>query len=52
MVKEIYNFSIISPKLLELRNLVDVAQLIIQQSIDQKENKGTCFLQEQMGKKN
>ena len=43
MVKEIYNFSIISPKLLELRNLVDVAQLIIQQSINQKENRGTFY---------
>ena len=43
MVKEIYNLSIITPKLLELRNLVDVAQLIIQQSINQKENKGTFY---------
>ena len=43
MVKEIYNFSLISPKLLELRNLVDVAQLIIQQSINQKENRGTFY---------
>ena len=43
MVKEIYNFSIISSKLLELRNLVDVAQLIIQQSINQKENRGTFY---------
>lgn len=43
MVKEIYNFSIISPKLLELRNLVDVAQLIINQSINQKINKGTFY---------
>lgn len=43
MVKEIYNFSIISPKLLELRNLVDVAKLIIEQSIQQKENKGTFY---------
>lgn len=43
MVKEIYNFSVISPKLLELRNLVNVAQLIIHQSIQQHENKGTFF---------
>lgn len=43
MVKEIYDFSIISPKLLELRNLVNVARLIIEQSINQKENKGTFY---------
>jgi len=43
MVKEIYNFSIISPKLLELRNLVNVANLIIEQSINQPENKGTFY---------
>jgi L-aspartate oxidase len=43
MVKEIYNFSIISPKLLELRNLVNVAQLIIDQSVNQQENKGTFY---------
>ena len=43
MVKEIYNFSIISPKLLELRNLVNVAQLIIDQSINQQDNKGTFY---------
>ena len=43
MVKEIYYFTIISPKLLELRNLVDVAHLIIEQSIHQKENRGTFY---------
>lgn len=43
MVKEIYNFSIISIKLLELRNLVDVAKLIIEQSENQLENKGTFY---------
>ena len=43
MVKEIYNFSVISTKLLELRNLVEVAKLIINQSVDQKENKGTFY---------
>lgn len=41
MVKEIYYFTIVSPKILELRNLVDVAHLIIEQSINQKENRGT-----------
>ena len=43
MVKEIYNFSIISTPLLELRNLVNVAQLIIDQSIGQEENRGTFY---------
>ena len=43
MVKEIYYFTIVSPKILELRNLVDVAHLIIEQSINQKENRGTFY---------
>ncbi len=42
-VKEIYNFSILSPQLSELRNLASVAYLIITQSIEQKENKGTFY---------
>lgn len=42
-VKEIYNFSILSPQLSELRNLVSIAYLIIIQSLEQKENKGTFF---------
>lgn len=42
-VKEIYNFSILSPQLSELRNLVSVAYLIISQSLEQKENKGTFY---------
>lgn len=42
-VKEIYNFSILSPQLSELRNLVSVAFLIINQSIEQKENKGAFY---------
>jgi len=42
-VKEIYNFSLLSPQLSELRNLVSVAFLIITQSLEQKENKGTFF---------
>ncbi len=43
MVNEIYYFTIVSPKILELRNLVDVAHLIIEQSINQKENRGTFY---------
>lgn len=42
-VDELYRFSIISPQLSELRNLVSVAHLIIQQSLEQKENRGTFF---------
>lgn len=42
-VKEIYNFSILSPQLSELRNLVSVAYLIITQSIEQKVNKGAFY---------
>lgn len=42
-VKEIYNFSILSPQLSELRNLVSVAYLIITQSIEQIENKGAFY---------
>ncbi len=42
-VKEIYNFSILSPQLSELRNLVSVAWLIITQSIEQKENRGAFY---------
>ena len=42
-VKEIYNFSILSPQLSELRNLVSVAFLIITQSIEQTENRGAFY---------
>lgn len=42
-VQELYQFSILSPQLSELRNLVSVAYLIISQSIEQNENKGAYF---------
>ena len=42
-VKELYNLSILSPQLSELRKLVAVAHLIIHQSITQKENKGAFY---------
>jgi len=42
-VKEIYNFSILSPQLSELRNLASIAYLIITQSLEQTENKGTFY---------
>lgn len=42
-VKEIYNFSVLSPQLSELRNLASIAYLIITQSIEQEENRGTFY---------
>lgn len=42
-VKEIYKMNLVSPQLSELRNLVSVAWLIINQSMEQKENKGAFF---------
>jgi len=42
-VKEVYNFSVLSPQLSELRNLVSVAFLIITQSMGRKENRGAFF---------
>lgn len=42
-VKELYDFSILSPQLSELRNLASVAYLIISQSRQQKENKGAFY---------
>lgn len=42
-VKEVYNLSLLSPQLSELRNLVSVAFLIITQSIEQKENRGAFY---------
>ncbi len=40
---ELYNYSILSPQLSELRNLVNVSYLIIKQSIQMKENKGSFY---------
>ncbi len=42
-VKELYDISILTPQLAELRNIVSVAYLIIEQSQLQKENKGAFF---------
>lgn len=42
-VIEIYNLSVLSPQLCELRNLISVALLIIEHSIEQKTNKGTFY---------
>lgn len=43
MMEEIYQKSLISLPLLELRNLVAVSRLIIEESCAQKENKGTFY---------
>lgn len=42
-VKELYKISILTPQLAELRNLISVAYLTIQQSIYQKENRGAFY---------
>lgn len=42
-VTELYNYSIMSPQLSELRNLVNVSYLIIKQSLKMKENKGSFY---------
>lgn len=42
-VTELYNYSVISPELSELRNLVNVSYLIIKHSLEMKENKGAFF---------
>lgn len=42
-VTELYNYAILSPQLSELRNLVNVSYLIIKQSLEMKENKGTFY---------
>ena len=41
--KEMYNNTTLSPQLCELRNMVNVAYLIIRQSQDQQENRGTYY---------
>lgn len=42
-VTELYNYSIMSPQLSELRNLVNVSYLIIKHSLEMKENKGSFY---------
>ena len=42
-VTELYNYSIMSPQLSELRNLANVSYLIIKQSLQMKENKGAFY---------
>jgi len=41
--EELYKTTTLSPQLCELRNMINVAWLIIQQSMEQKENKGTFY---------
>lgn len=42
-VTELYNYSLLSPQLSELRNLVNVSYLIIKHSLQMKENKGAFY---------
>lgn len=42
-VRNIYQTSVVSRELQELRNLVSIAELIISQSIEQKENRGAFY---------
>ena len=42
-VNELYNYSILSPKLSELRNLTNISYLIIKHSLTMTENKGAFF---------
>lgn len=43
-VTALYNNSILSPQLSELRNLVNVSYLIIKHSMEMKENKGAFLI--------
>ena len=42
-VEDLYKESKVTTSLCELRNMVNVAHLIIQQSLDRKENRGGYF---------
>ncbi|MDR2205266.1 MAG: L-aspartate oxidase [Flavobacteriaceae bacterium] len=42
-VTELYNYSILSPQLSELRNLVNVSYLIIKHSLEMTKNKGAFY---------
>ena len=42
-VTELYNYSILSPQLSELRNLVNISYLIIKHSLKMTENKGSFY---------
>ena len=42
-VTELYNYSILSPQLSELRKLVNISYLIIKHSLQMKENKGSFY---------
>lgn len=41
--EELYRTTTLSPQLCELRNMINVAYLIVKQSMDQKENRGTFY---------
>jgi L-aspartate oxidase len=41
--EDLFRHTTVSPQLAELRNLINVAYLIIRQSMEQKENRGTFY---------
>lgn len=41
--EKLYKTTTLSPQLLELRNMINVAYLIVKHSMDQKENRGTFY---------
>lgn len=41
--ENLYQTTVLSPQLCELRNMIDVGTLIVKQSMDQKENRGTFY---------
>jgi L-aspartate oxidase len=41
--EDLYKKSVLSPQLCELRNMINVAYLIVKQSMEQKENRGTFY---------
>ena len=41
--QQLYNNTVLSPQLCELRNVVAVAYLIIKQSMQRKENRGAFY---------
>jgi L-aspartate oxidase len=41
--EDLYKTTTLSPQLCELRNMINVAYLIVKQSMEQKENRGTYY---------
>ncbi|MEX1063196.1 MAG: L-aspartate oxidase [Balneolaceae bacterium] len=47
--EKLYKSTVLSPQLCELRNMINVAYLIVMQSIGQKENRGTFYNVDNIG---